>query len=206
MTVGSRSTNTALGTCLLASVSLKKVLNESSPPPIVLSLGIWPSGWMPCSRQQSSQQALLIWTPAWPTWMEMHSRMVATGQQAQATGVDTGPGYRPWQAKSRGKWRTHILILKTANQSKQTSMLQLWPIRISFAIIDPLSSSCSLPDPAPSILPGEHFHSLPSSTICNLGFLLPACEAGRATISYLLRLWPPSSESFFDLTSEMHPH
>ena len=51
MTVGSRSTNTALGTCLPAPVSLKKVLKESSPPPIVLSLGIWPSGWMPCSRQ-----------------------------------------------------------------------------------------------------------------------------------------------------------
>ena len=44
MTVGSRSTNTALGTCLPAPVSLKKVLKESSPPPIVLSLGIWPSG------------------------------------------------------------------------------------------------------------------------------------------------------------------
>ena len=24
-----------------------------------------------------SQQALPIWTPAWPTWMEMHSRIVA---------------------------------------------------------------------------------------------------------------------------------
>lgn len=39
-TVGSRSTNTALGTCLPAPVSLKNVLNESSPPPMVLSLGI----------------------------------------------------------------------------------------------------------------------------------------------------------------------
>jgi len=34
------------------------VLNASSPPPIVLSEGICPSGWMPCSRQYSSQQAL----------------------------------------------------------------------------------------------------------------------------------------------------
>ncbi|KFP12256.1 hypothetical protein Z169_03283, partial [Egretta garzetta] len=50
----------ALGTCLPAPVSLKKVLNESSPPPIVLSLGIWPSGWIPCSRQYNSQQALPI--------------------------------------------------------------------------------------------------------------------------------------------------
>ena len=32
---------------MLASVSLKKVLKVSSPPPIVLSVGIWPS----CSRQ-----------------------------------------------------------------------------------------------------------------------------------------------------------
>merc|ERR1712072_794972 len=40
----------AAGTCLPAPVSEKKVLNESSPPPMVLSEGIWPSGWMPCSR------------------------------------------------------------------------------------------------------------------------------------------------------------
>ena len=39
-TVGSRSTKTALGTCFPAPVSLKNVLKESSPPPIVLSLGI----------------------------------------------------------------------------------------------------------------------------------------------------------------------
>lgn len=31
------------------STHLKKVLNESSPPPMVLSDGIWPSGWIPCS-------------------------------------------------------------------------------------------------------------------------------------------------------------
>ena len=74
MTVGSRSTNTALGTCFPAPVSLKKVLKESSPPPMVLSLGILPSGWIPCSRQYSSQHALPIWTPAWPTWTEIHSR------------------------------------------------------------------------------------------------------------------------------------
>ena len=73
-TVGSKSTNTALGTCFPAPVSLKNVLNESSPPPIVLSLGIWPSGWMPCSRQYNSQQALPICTPAWPAWIEIHSR------------------------------------------------------------------------------------------------------------------------------------
>lgn len=74
MTVGSRSTKIALGTCFPAPVSLKKVLKESSPPPIVLSEGICPSGWIPCSRQYSSQHALPIWAPAWPTWMEIHSR------------------------------------------------------------------------------------------------------------------------------------
>ena len=78
-TVGSRSTNTALGTCFPAPVSLKKVLNESSPPPMVLSLGIWPSGWIPCSRQYNSQQALPIWTPACPTWMDTHSRWKKEG-------------------------------------------------------------------------------------------------------------------------------
>ncbi|KAG8234342.1 hypothetical protein J437_LFUL014794 [Ladona fulva] len=50
-TVGSKSTNTALGTCFPAPVSLKKVLKLSSPPPTVLSEGICPSGWIPCSKQ-----------------------------------------------------------------------------------------------------------------------------------------------------------
>ena len=42
------------------------VLKASSPPPIVLSEGIWPSGWMPCSKQNNSQHALPIWTPGSP--------------------------------------------------------------------------------------------------------------------------------------------
>lgn len=73
-TVGSKSTKTALGTCLPAPVSLKKVLKESSAPLRADSSGIWPSGRMPCSRQYNSQHALPICTPAWPTWTEMHSR------------------------------------------------------------------------------------------------------------------------------------
>lgn len=43
-TVGSKSTKTARGTCFPEPVSLKNVLKESSPPPIVLSDGICPSG------------------------------------------------------------------------------------------------------------------------------------------------------------------
>lgn len=65
---------TARGTCFPAPVSLKNVLKLSSPPPMVLSDGICPSGWIPCSRQYNSQQALPIWTPACPTWIEIHSR------------------------------------------------------------------------------------------------------------------------------------
>ncbi|KAK3931186.1 LOW QUALITY PROTEIN: 30S ribosomal protein S2, partial [Frankliniella fusca] len=86
-TVGSRSTNTARGTCLPAPVSLKKVLNESSPPPTVLSEGIWPSGWMPCSRQYSSQHALPVCTPACPTWTEMHSLMGPGPRAARGRGA-----------------------------------------------------------------------------------------------------------------------
>merc|ERR1719484_222334 len=74
-TVGSRSTNTQRGTCLPEPVSEKKVLKASSPPPMVLSDGIWPSGWMPCSRQYSSQHALPHWIPAWPRWIEITSRI-----------------------------------------------------------------------------------------------------------------------------------
>ena len=41
--------------------------------------------------------------PRFPSQVDGPLTMVATGQQAQATGVDTGPGYCPRQAKSRGK-------------------------------------------------------------------------------------------------------
>ena len=43
MTVGSRSTNTALGTCFPADVSEKNVLNESSAIPTESSSGIVPT-------------------------------------------------------------------------------------------------------------------------------------------------------------------
>ncbi len=52
-TVGSRSTKTALGTCFPAPVSEKKVLKLSSPEPMVLSEGIWPSGWIPDDQKQT---------------------------------------------------------------------------------------------------------------------------------------------------------
>ena len=70
-----------LGTCLPAPVSEKKVLKESSPA-ADLSEGSIPSGCRPCSRQYSSQQALPIWTPAWPTWTEMHSLILIISFQA----------------------------------------------------------------------------------------------------------------------------
>ena len=74
MTEGSRSTNTLLGTCFPPPVSAKNVEKESSPRTPCSGTGIWPSGWIPCSKQYSSQQALPIWQPAWPTWTEIHSR------------------------------------------------------------------------------------------------------------------------------------
>ncbi|KYN19816.1 hypothetical protein ALC57_07862, partial [Trachymyrmex cornetzi] len=72
-TVGSRSIITARGTILPELVSLKKVLKQSFEPD-TLSDGMVPSGWMPCSRQYNSQQELPIWTPAWPTCIDIHSR------------------------------------------------------------------------------------------------------------------------------------
>ena len=76
ITVGSRSIITARGTCFPAPVSEKNVLNASSSTPHVLSDGIAPSGWIPCSRQYSSQHALPIWQPACPMWMEITSLIV----------------------------------------------------------------------------------------------------------------------------------
>lgn len=73
-TVGSRSTYMALGTWRPELPVLKKVLNGLSR--VFGSAGPsrkTPSGPMPCSRQRSSQQAFPVWTPAWPTWIEMHS-------------------------------------------------------------------------------------------------------------------------------------
>lgn len=74
MTVGSRSTYIALGTWRPELPVLKNVLNGSSR--LFSSAGAsrkTPSGPTPCSRQKSSQQAFPVCTPAWPTWMEMHS-------------------------------------------------------------------------------------------------------------------------------------
>ena len=65
-----------LGTCLPAMVSAKKVLKESSATPKEVSVGMAPSGPMPCSRQNSSHAAEPIWHPAWPTWMLITSRIV----------------------------------------------------------------------------------------------------------------------------------
>lgn len=73
MTVGSRSTKMALGTCFPDPVSLKKVVKESSESLILFSEGMDPSGAIPCSRQYNSQHELPICTPACPTWIEIHS-------------------------------------------------------------------------------------------------------------------------------------
>lgn len=64
----------ALGTWRPELPVLKNVLNGSSQElgAAVVSSKT-PSGPIPCSRQNSSQQAFPIWTPAWPTWIEMHS-------------------------------------------------------------------------------------------------------------------------------------
>lgn len=70
ITVCSKSTIIARGTYLLERVSLKNVAKESSLLGWLMKV---PFGWMPCSRQKSSQHALPIWTPAWPMWTEMHS-------------------------------------------------------------------------------------------------------------------------------------
>ena len=39
---------------------------------------------MPCSRQYSSQHALPIWTPACPTWMDKHSRIIVISKAKTA--------------------------------------------------------------------------------------------------------------------------
>ena len=54
ITVGSKSTKSALGTCFPELVSEKKVLKESSAIPSLSSDGICPSGCIPCSITSSS--------------------------------------------------------------------------------------------------------------------------------------------------------
>ena len=79
MTVGSRSTKMARGTLCPDPISLKNVELESEDMAAVLLPSTdRPSGWIPCSRQYSSQHELPIWTPAWPTWILIHSRCIAT--------------------------------------------------------------------------------------------------------------------------------
>ena len=104
-TVGSRSMKTVRGTCLPEPVSEKKVLNASSPPPIVLSDGIWPSGWMPCSRQKSSQHALPVWMPAWPRWRVMHSRCGHGEVVSRQRSERVRSGVRSGRVRRVGIWR-----------------------------------------------------------------------------------------------------
>lgn len=82
-TVGSKSTMTARGTCFPVDVSLKNVVKESSELSLSGRFLKVPSGWMPCSRQKSSQHAFPICTPAWPTCTEMHSRWEREKRQGQ---------------------------------------------------------------------------------------------------------------------------
>jgi hypothetical protein len=55
MTVGYRSKKIDLGTCFPVAVYEKNVWNELLA---ALPAGIYPSGWMPCSKQNSYQEAL----------------------------------------------------------------------------------------------------------------------------------------------------
>lgn len=72
--MGSRSTYIALGTWRPELPVSKKVLKGLSRDFGSAALSRkTPSGPMVCSRQKSSQQAFPVWTPAWPTWIEMHS-------------------------------------------------------------------------------------------------------------------------------------
>ena len=91
MTVGSKSMQIALGTCLPFPVSEKKVVNDSSWMHPFPATGlapsaelINPSGLIPCSRQYNSQHAFPIWTPAWPTWTEITSRCNKTKNQVSS--------------------------------------------------------------------------------------------------------------------------
>jgi hypothetical protein len=56
ITVGSRSRKTARGTCFPAPVSEKNVLKASSPPPVVLSLGICPSGCIQGRKEEHNRR------------------------------------------------------------------------------------------------------------------------------------------------------
>ena len=133
MTVGSKSTKTALGTCLPAPVSLKKVLKESSPPPMVLSLGIWPSGWMPCSRQYNSQHALPIWTPAWPTCIEIHSRCGEMRQRPVICFfIEANIAVR---IRTVGVMRLHFLLCIQPTDSDLCLQSTGWPSRASLLLI-----------------------------------------------------------------------
>ena len=56
-----------LGTCFPAPVSEKKVLKLSSPDPADLSLGIWPSGWIP-----GEKNTVKILFPFQLNWVAFH--------------------------------------------------------------------------------------------------------------------------------------
>ena len=81
----------ARGTCLPAPVSEKNVLKASSPPPTVLSEGIWPSGWMPCSRRRAPSRRTALETGLADV-RQTHSRMVVVLRWLVKRLCEEGPG------------------------------------------------------------------------------------------------------------------
>ena len=66
---------------------------------IGIHLGMVPSGSMPCSRQQSSQQALPTWIPAWPMWMLMIS-LISLALRRSSSLSSSRRGFFLWQGAS----------------------------------------------------------------------------------------------------------
>ena len=65
--------------------------------------------WMTCSGQYNSQQALPIWTPAWPTWTEIHSRCNETNARVRLEEFSQWEEVQ-WTLHNSNSWRPEKML------------------------------------------------------------------------------------------------
>lgn len=109
--------------------------------PRLSSSFIMPSGWIPCSRQYSSQQAFPIWTPACPTWMDITSRCnqakLYLSHHVFHLQIGCSPFWKWREAVVKSKWRFQM----TTRKKGRERAFRMWvigvraytPCRLSFS-------------------------------------------------------------------------
>ena len=74
---------------------------------------------MPAKQELNLQQALPIWTPAWPTWIEMTSRIFSSSEKQLKAFVSLLKA--PWEQRATHKgyeWVVEEKVDENTHQAK----------------------------------------------------------------------------------------